>query len=122
MRRFFVKDEMFGIPVEVYFCSWESFAKAVAKRYDVTLKQEGANGGKVEQLENSDGSMLMLLWMPHMEADPYHIGILTHESLHVALTVLREVDVRISMTNHEILCYLTEFYVRKCLERILKTN
>lgn len=112
-------DHIYQAQYYVYRCPYAKFTAELKRRWGI---EQSANepGGKALRHLTDGGKRLYFLWIPNTNGarSSYHIGIVAHEVLHLALFVLMERGVNASIDDHEPYCYYVEWLLTETLKRL----
>jgi len=99
-------------PVEIGVFYTTTKADKWGKEKGIVFDHEG-NEAWTDAPEDEDGNPYFLAYIPkHVD-----IPVISHECMHLAMFVLDYVGVDISPDNHEALCYLQEYILKKVLDK-----
>lgn len=93
------------------------------------LHRKGVNKPKhVHELKGSDGLSVRskelgsVIFLTGWSSTPEMHGVLAHEALHAARDILNSRGVREKRKHEEATCYLQQFLIERCLEKLTPTK
>lgn len=116
---FIVSCELYPFKALVSFGDSDKKVSKLLKKLDV--KDEDIPKAS---LEGCDGKYVMfrngisIIRLPEIPKTPYWLGVLSHETLHCVIEVLRSVDLPLCVESEEAYTYLYGYLIQKILEKI----
>lgn len=118
-RRWAFFDAIYQAQFYVYRCPYAAFCADLKRRWGI---EQSANepGGKAIRHETAGGKRLYFLWVSNRNRarSSYHIGIVAHEVMHLALFVLMARGINANIDDHEPYCYYVEWLLAETLKRL----
>lgn len=125
MKRYLIRDPIFGASVELLICSVEAYNRYITKRYPaIPLKDLAVAGDDAlfEDKKATDGTKDRFIWLPDWKDDNDHMTRLTHEVDHAREAILRFIGLRRTKASEEAYTYYTAWLLGECLKRLRRTK
>jgi len=120
IKHFTIKDNIFMAFVQVIAnCSNEYFDKYVEKKYNAVVPVIPGAEGNFLSFEVESGIMYFL-WLKSFTMTPHKIGVLNHEILHCAYSILTNRGIEINDETEEVLTYYHTYLFTEALKKLSK--
>ena len=116
-----IKEQMYNINLRLIIGNWKDYCRHIKNVYNIKEKEQRFYGGySFSVFHKETGYTECIVWLPHFNNTIYEIGNLSHECLHSAIKILDKIGINTNIDNQEPLCYLQEYFLLRCLEKLVK--
>jgi len=118
LKKFTIDDNVFRAKVVVYRnCSNDYFNRLVQRKYDAEFPDIAGAEGNFVSFETDEGTMYVL-WLESFKFTAQKLGVLNHELLHCAYTILTDRGLEINDETEEVLTYYHSFLFTEAYKKL----
>ena len=121
IKRVTIDDNVFRAKVVVYCnCSQDQFTELIKKKHEAPdfPDVDGAEGNFLSW-ETAGGTMYCL-WIESFDKSVKKIGVLNHEMIHCAYSILKDRGIEVNDETEEVLAYYHSFLLTEAYNKLTK--
>jgi len=100
-------------------CTSEYFDKYIERKHDTVVpKVHGAEGSFLSC--DTDGGTLYCLWLESFDGTVHNLGVLNHEMVHCAYSILKDRGIDINDETEEVLAYYHTYLLTEAYKKLIK--
>lgn len=122
MNKYKIKIDLYDIDVMLLIGDNDSVQEYFSKKYGADKLLDTSVKGETYKISKYNSTYPHIyIWMPNFNINNIdNICTLHHESIHVSFIINDYIGVKVDFNNQEALTYISDYILKKFLEKLLK--
>ena len=116
-RHFIIDDNVFRVKVHFWICTKEYFNKVIQNNHSIGVSDIPGSEGNFISLDSDNGT-IYYLWLDSFDNTDDKLGVLNHELLHCAYSILQDRGIDINDETEEVLAYYHTYLFTEAYKKL----